>query len=411
MRIVTTSSLLCALGVVSATLPCSYASKTIILPTASFSSHRTAAIAAFASTATPSIPTSQVVNARASLATLAIDLKEKSKTGVFLTDPKDRDALKKSVAELEALCGPPTLDYDEKVVGDWTLLSTTVSPSFAQNGGKTKGEKKKLPFGLPDFTQGGSGDLPDPLKNLRNSINKSVEVTQRIRRTKEEGDLIDRVDNVIEYTPFNSLDDLLGDSNPLKDLGLNLNPLEVTKSKVTLAHDAEVESRTPVYRTKIALKSVILNVAGTSQNLDPAGADVLGLNVPLGEFLNAGSFDTTYVDDNIRVSRGTVGGVVDQLRVFIKKGVDPAVAMEAFSDEDEISGSSADLAVEEEVEVEEKEEEVEETDEGETSITADEMIDEDEEKSLSSDEGVDDTVETDTTNEPKDEEETDGTGV
>ena len=67
---------------------------------------------------------------------------------------------------------------------------------------------------------------------------------------------------------------------------------------------------------------LLVNGAGTSQILDPAGADLVGIkNVPFGEFLNAGSFKTTYMDDKIRVSRSKVG-IVDQLRVFLRSDLD-----------------------------------------------------------------------------------------
>ena len=60
-----------------------------------------------------------------------------------------------------------------------------------------------------------------------------------------------------------------------------------------------------------------VNVAGESKNLEPNGEDVLGINLPFGDLLNAGSFETTFLDDSMRISRSKTGPV-DQIRVFVK---------------------------------------------------------------------------------------------
>lgn len=61
------------------------------------------------------------------------------------------------------------------------------------------------------------------------------------------------------------------------------------------------------------------NIAGKNQVLDnPNGQDILGLNLPFKEF-QAGTFETTYLDENMRISRGKVGAV-EQLRVFVRNG-------------------------------------------------------------------------------------------
>lgn len=77
--------------------------------------------------------------------------------------------------------------------------------------------------------------------------------------------------------------------------------------------------------SSLSLCVPLVNVAGKSQRLDPEGADVLGINLPFGEFLNAGGFETTYMDDTLRISRSKVG-IVDQLRVFVRSNLEQGMS-------------------------------------------------------------------------------------
>jgi len=235
-------------------------------------------------------------------------LTKQSPTGVFLSLPADRAAFMKAVARLEAI-SPTTSDESEaQCLGNWTLLATSRRTPLGKTLDERLGEtqKDKGPntnkFQLPKF-------------DAAAKLQESITVTQRIRTSNPDEDekpTIDRIDNIIEFD--NTLNNFLPAA---------LNPFQIDKSKAILVHTARVETFVP-FRTKMSLTSVILNVAGTNQQLklDPDGADVLGLNIPsLSEWMNSGGFDTTFVDENVRVSRGTIG-LLEETRVFVREGSD-----------------------------------------------------------------------------------------
>jgi len=277
------------------------------------------------------VPSSITSDSKEKLRNLALDLNSNSPTGAFILEPEPKKELQKVASELESICGPPTEEFRESMIGDWKLLCTMNTPKFT-----TPSITNKSPFEIPDWLR---------TNPVQEKIRESVEVIQRIRCIGG-GNLIDRVDNIIAFSPF-SIEELVSSST-----SFNLNPLEVSKSKVTLAHKAEVQSIKPVLRTKISLESIILTVAGASQYLDPQGADILGLNVPLGEFLNAGSFDTTYVDEDIRISRGSAG-LFDQLRVFARI---ETTTEEEVVEEEEVEDNLASEEIVAEIESEESDE-------------------------------------------------------
>jgi gas vesicle protein len=234
-------------------------------------------------------PSKRLMSLRDDLLRTTKNLVDASPSGLFLTLPNDIAEFTKGVARLEAIA-PTTSDESEKLVlGDWCLLATSKSLKIGKPPSSSSSDEKKL-----------------KLPKLPSKLQHGITVTQRIRSTSET-DNIDRVDNVIEINN--------GDILPAF-----LNPLKIQNSKIVLIHKAKVEGFNP-FRTRISLQSIVLNIAGTSQNLDPLGADLLAVNIPsLTEWMNSGSFDTTYVDDKLRISRGTTG-FFEETRVFLKKGV------------------------------------------------------------------------------------------
>ena len=267
-----------------------------------------------------------VLQARNRLLTLSKALTSNSPTGKFITRPSSTKKFQEAIAELEAASSSPTSQEKDLMLGDWKLIATVNAPSsdirsrMEEKRNSSSGDKKKSWFGLPKAK---SDNTSSSLNPIQKSIQKSFQVTQRIRSVgeeEEEGE-IDRVDNVIEYTPLDTLEDLLPKESPLSNIlgSINVNPLQVKKSKVVLIHKAEVESVSPILRTKIAWTSSVLNVAGTSEYFEESGEDVFGVNNLFGDFLNVGSFDTPFVDGDIRVSRSS-NLISEQLRVFVRVG-------------------------------------------------------------------------------------------
>jgi hypothetical protein len=170
----------------------------------------------------------------------------KEKYGVLIIDGAAQEELKEAVEKLEMACYNPSSDVDS-LLGEWTLVCSTATPDF-QGIGPLEGLKggidtSKLPF----FNEG-------PLKDIRTLLNKSLQVQQVIKSQNSDG--LDRIDHVLTYSPPDKLTDFLNNiPDPLKSL--NINPLQVTKSKVVLAHKAEVETTVPVIKTKLSLDSVI----------------------------------------------------------------------------------------------------------------------------------------------------------
>jgi hypothetical protein len=253
---------------------------------------------------------SDVRMAKAELIETAERLKEVN--GVFLIDSTAKKELLDKVDALENVSEPPSaFSATPQMLGDWELVVTT---SSSQDGIDTS----KIPF------------YDNVLKPIRDSITKTAnrywKVQQRIKDTDDDGK-IDRIDHVIEYRPPAELQEVLDNlPDPLQTL--DINPLQVSRSQLVLIHKASVltatttndYNRDDMMKIKLQLQSIVLNVAGKSTFLEESGKDLAGINIPqISDFLNAGTFETTYLDDDLRISRGKQG-FVDVTRVFVRSG-------------------------------------------------------------------------------------------
>ena len=299
-----------------------------------------------------------ILQSRNKLIALSQTLSANSSSGkIFVTRPADKIKLQNAINSLEALTESSSAGTSEQssskkdmLLGDWTLIVTANLPSSDIRRRFDNNEKKK---GGVWGKKKQKSHNEKQLNPIQKSIQQTIEVTQRIRNDYNRGEdetsnIINRVDNVIEFTPLNTLEDILPSSLPIYDIvsKININPLQISKGKVVLIHKAEIESTKPILRTKISWTSSVLNVAGESQYFDTDGDDVFGINNLLGEFINVGTFDTPYVDEDVRISRSS-GPVFETLRVFVKKG-------SSLLDEDSmlLENLSAELRVEEDMEVE-----------------------------------------------------------
>jgi len=165
----------------------------------------------------------------------------KDKFGVFIIDKKGQEDLRRAVDDLEAVTNRPAFDEDAKetLIGNWTLVCTNSQSTSLPSGLGNGIDTSKLPF----FNEG-------PLKQIRDSVNKCLVVEQAII-ANDSGD-IDRVDHVLQYKPPSNLQDII-DKLP----SLNINPLDVTKGKIILIHEADVTNTGPAFSIQLKLASVV----------------------------------------------------------------------------------------------------------------------------------------------------------
>ena len=200
----------------------------------------------------------RVLASRNRLIALSSTLSSNSATGRFISRPSDKIKLQKLINELESFAGPMGEKERDLMLGDWELVATAnvANPDVRRRFGDKKGNNSWFGRGRSGLSLLGRDGLS--LDPLQKTLRKSIEVTQRIRNDIGSDEKINRVDNVVEFTPLDTLSSLIPEESPLAFLSdVNVNPLQVKKSKVVLIHKAEVESVAPVLRTKIAWVSTV----------------------------------------------------------------------------------------------------------------------------------------------------------
>ena len=255
--------------------------------------------------------------------------------------------------------------------GDWDLICTiAVLPNMGQK------QQQEIPSLFDnEFIQ---NLFPSSLP-IASFTNKFVTIMQRVRCMDDESDKIDRVDHVIEVKPPNQVSDVLDSygETPSWLSNLNINPLEVKESKVILVHNAEVVNAVDEtsfsmsnddkkVKLRLKLQSVVNNIAGTGGNLDPNGSDILSVNVPQLDILSqnkelndalGGSFVTTYIDDEYRISRSDLLSLnlgqndppkkPQQIRIFQKRrSTTTPMAVEYEEEEEDDIADVDDIAIE-----------------------------------------------------------------
>lgn len=165
----------------------------------------------------------------------------KEKFGVFIIDKNGQEELRDAVSDLESVSERPVFDEDTKkiMLGNWTLVCTTSSNKALPSPLGSGVDTSKIPF----FNV-------SPLKEMRESLNKCLVVQQSILAKDSED--INRVDHILEYQPPNNLQDIL-DKLPSFDI----NPLDVTKGKAVLIHEADVSNTGPGFSIRLKLESIV----------------------------------------------------------------------------------------------------------------------------------------------------------